>query len=1031
MEPSREERQQMRQRGAATRKAKEVNFGFSFGSPALGLSAPTPIATVPKAQSPPRTQPEPKTTPRPLKISQPGSQAREIERTPGSARNKLPQRPSTYEVPSSDDRSEQTRSNKRRKISPIKGTEDTPSRRNRRRPENGDSRPVDNSAGSTESQTTNTQEPPNTDATPPSEIINDESSQPHILPIPETSVSVEDQQQIEDGTNGVEPTSAAEGQLAQNISPVSGPTAPALAEEPQAPPSSPEAQPGAKQPESTEQLRDKRHNTRSPPRPDEGIQRDKTNQQAATETASPVVQTDESATNPLSPRGSPAEALEASHAPTTDDDVGITEDVLPSKDDVPEQENQTSQENSTKTKQPQGRPRQESTADNTPELPVESAVPEPTTEAQEEPAEAQVEEAPKTKQPRGKPSLNKKSIEAIETEKISPEPMPDVAESSLGPRQGRKRTSQRDEQPESAMESTVPMPQRGRPGKKAKNAVEPEPAIADQSEPEIESVVPKPQRDRPGKKAKRAAETDPEPEPKPTAADQPEPEAESAVPKAHGRPGKKAKHAAEPEPEPETEGQPEPEVESAVSKPQRGRSGRKANRTTEPEPEPATEDQQELEAEPAIPKPRGRPGKQAKHAPEPEPEPETENQPEPEVESAVSKPQRGRSGKKANRTTEPEPEPEPATEDQPEPEAESAVPKSQRGRSGRKANRTTEPEPEPATEDQQEPEAESATPKPRGRSGKKANRTTEPEPEPEPVPEDQPEPEAESAVPKSQRSRPGKKTKRPVEPEPEAETEYQPEPEPTQEQPRRKTREPRGETVPVTVYRLVNVNSLNGTASTADGSGDEEESADELTTHQISKIPSRGGVNPADVLSQICRETLEKTLNTLKDGISNEANTTRRAEWSRKTKAVEQFGSELESRLMDLSGILDSNFVLGVQLKKTKREMMDLRNHLYRVRRERENIALQMDGVRSRHIEEEKAKLSRSTISNSLHSLELALDRNKQRSAPAADSSPDLEYMLRTVAEVSSRAPGAQGGLLNQIRAFNAQLEDTVSRLER
>lgn len=40
--------------------------------------------------------------------------------------------------------------------------------------------------------------------------------------------------------------------------------------------------------------------------------------------------------------------------------------------------------------------------------------------------------------------------------------------------------------------------------------------------------------------------------------------------------------------------------------------------------------------------------------------------------------------------------------------------------------------------------------------------------------------------------------------------------------------------------------------------------------------------------------------------------------------------------------------------------------------------------------------------------------------------------MLRTVAEdVSSRAPGAQGGLLNQIRSFNDQLETTARLLER
>lgn len=923
MEASREERQLMRQRGAGTRKAKEVNFGFSFGSPALGLSAPAPIATIPEAQKPPRTQTAPNTTPRSLKVSQPGPQARGVERTPGSARNKLPERPSTYEIPSSDDRSEHTRSNKRRKISSTNVTEDTPSRRNGGRPENGDTHPVDDSGGSRDSQTSHTQGPPNTDAPALSKINNNKSPQPQILPMPETTV--EDQHPIEEGANGVEPTtSAAEEQQAQGTSPVSGRTSPAVAEESQAPISSSEAQSGVEQPKSTEQLREKRRNTRSPPRREEQIQITNKSQRATTETASPVAQTDESTTEAVSPRGSSAEALRASGAPTIDNDVNMTEDVPPSKDDAPEQDSQASQGPSTKTKKARGRPRHQPTTNNTPEPNAEAAAQEPAAEAQDESATAPVEEAPKTKRPRGRSSLNKKTIEAIETGKVSPEPILDVAESSSGPRRGRKPISQMDDQPEPVVESAVPEPQRGRPGKKTKQAVEPgpesEPVAANQVEPEIESAAPK-SLGRPGRKAKRAAETDSEPEPEPAAADQPEPEAEaeSAVPKSRGRPGKKTKHAAEPEPEPGRPDQPEPEVESTVSKP---------------------------------------------------------------------KPQRGRSVKKANRAV----EPEPVTEDQPEPEADSTMPKTQRGRPGKKANRAVQPEP---------------------------------------VTEDQLEPEAESTAPKSQRGRPGKKAKRAVEPEPEPETEYQAEPEPTQEQPRRKTREPRGETVPITVYRIANINSLGGTTSTANGSGDEEESADELTTHQKAKMPNRGGVNPADVLSQICRETLEKTLNTLKDGISNEANATRRAEWSRKRKAVEVFGSELEGRLMDLSGILDSNFVLGVQLKKTKREMMDLRNHLYRVRRERENIALQMDAVRSRHIEEEKAKLSRSTISNSLHSLELALDRNKQRSASTADSSTDIEYMLRTVADVSSRAPGAQGGLLNQIRAFNAQLEATVGRLER
>lgn len=226
--------------------------------------------------------------------------------------------------------------------------------------------------------------------------------------------------------------------------------------------------------------------------------------------------------------------------------------------------------------------------------------------------------------------------------------------------------------------------------------------------------------------------------------------------------------------------------------------------------------------------------------------------------------------------------------------------------------------------------------------------------------EQEPEPEAEAPSHKTRRGRPSKKPRRTVEREPSPATEQQ-DTEPVSPT-RRKTREPRGETVPVTVHRLANVSALGAMYADADGSADEdEESADELSTRQKTKLPNRGGVNPADVLSQICRETLEKTLTTLKNGIANETNATRRAEWTRKRKAVEAFGSELDGRLLDLSEMLDSNFVLGVQLKKAKREMLDLRSHLYKVRQERDEIALQMDAVRAKHMEEESAKTVSST----------------------------------------------------------------------
>ncbi|KAJ5174957.1 uncharacterized protein N7482_000834 [Penicillium canariense] len=333
------------------------------------------------------------------------------------------------------------------------------------------------------------------------------------------------------------------------------------------------------------------------------------------------------------------------------------------------------------------------------------------------------------------------------------------------------------------------------------------------------------------------------------------------------------------------------------------------------------------------------------------------------------------------------------------------------------------------------------------RPGRKASKKRQKRPQPEPEPEMEPEVQAsqeldpqpgadvqtetEAGPPKSRRGRPSKKAMRaggseapPSEEQPD--TDEPPEP-------RRKTREARGETVPVTVHRLANASALGAMYASGNGSSDEEEgSADELSTRQKTKLPNRGGVNPADVLSQICRETLEKTLNKLKVGIENETNNQKRAEWSRKRKAVEAFGLELDSRLLDLSEMLDSNFVLGMQLKKAKRDMMDLRSHLYKVRKERESIAIQMDAVRAKHMEEEKAKTARTTINNSLHTVELALDRSQHRAAPSTElSSADVEFMLRTVAEdVSCRAPGAQGGLLNQIRAFNNQLEATARRLE-
>jgi hypothetical protein len=167
----------------------------------------------------------------------------------------------------------------------------------------------------------------------------------------------------------------------------------------------------------------------------------------------------------------------------------------------------------------------------------------------------------------------------------------------------------------------------------------------------------------------------------------------------------------------------------------------------------------------------------------------------------------------------------------------------------------------------------------------------------------------------------------------------------------------RGGTIPITVHRLANITALDALSDDSSASSNEVESADELSARK--KYPNQGGVNPADVLSQICQEAIEKTLTTIKSTIDNESNPTRRAECIRKRKAVEAFGTELEGRLFDMSEVLDSNFILTWQLKKAKREMTGLRNRLLQIRQQREEFALRMDEVRRKHVEEEETKMVR------------------------------------------------------------------------
>ncbi|PYH98217.1 hypothetical protein BO71DRAFT_480573 [Aspergillus ellipticus CBS 707.79] len=1022
MASNREERQQMRQRGAALRKTKAVDFGFSFGmSPAadessqpasrpadvgIALGAPAPpapptITTTTTAVDTANPQP-PIVSPErnPLSFQDQGP----IRRTPGSARNKRPPRPDTFDIPT-EEPPEVGPSRKIRKLGHA-ARSSTVSLGAR---DGHSSQPLQNGVRS--SATAQSPEEPT--------VAPDAGSVPPIEDHPPQEPSLT--------TSGV--TEDAVPEQANEAEETSGPktaakTSPPIQQEP---------------PQT--------NGTPSPPGQKAKGKRRRTSRDSETSTRSSKRSSPRNATSPKT-ADVDSEMLSEPMDLSSDGLPEITEPPIPAPeateqaDTVPQDASEplVTAESQAITKPQATAEIQVTDSQATAEIEVAS---QPQGAEEKQPAtDSQLITAPEiTTEPQiaaepdvAEPEVTTEPQNPIEA---AAEPHEEVQPQEAGPRE----TSE----PEQAVEPqgtttetrspTPPRTKRAR-GQRAASAQPPSSTIKESRPARAGSAESAPAE---AKESKRSRGRIPRLQ-------------KPAVPVVAEEPSDKPDEVEVPsEPKDDTASHKEtrqqrvPRPTAVDTKPKRaGRPGRKATRTqaTEeeaPQPEEAQKEQEQVPLQ----------------EPEPVPEPEAEPQPEPPQEPEPSqRTKRGRRKQPQSKkddttpaaTEEPPAHVEPIEETQAEPTEEAQEPEPSRTT---KRGRRKQPPSKKDDETQvvtEEPPAQ-AEPEP------------VPEPETEPQPEPPQEPEPSRTTKRGRRRQPPSKkddTAKVVTEEPPAQaepieevqaepTEVQAEPveaEPTLEaQPKkRKPRQPRGETVPVTVHRLANAASLRGAPEPQDSSDEEEEPADEISARQKAKLPSRGGVNAADVLGQICRETLEKTLTTLRNGIENETNTQRRAEWTRKKKAVEAYGMELEGRLFELSEMLDSNFVLGRQVKKAKREMMDSRSRLYQIRKEREAVALQMDAVRRKHMDEETAKIARSSINNSLHSLDLALERNRTRPVnestsknpdPTPASTAGLEFLLRNVADnVSSVAPGAQGGLLHQIRSFNAQLEATARRLE-
>lgn len=131
--------------------------------------------------------------------------------------------------------------------------------------------------------------------------------------------------------------------------------------------------------------------------------------------------------------------------------------------------------------------------------------------------------------------------------------------------------------------------------------------------------------------------------------------------------------------------------------------------------------------------------------------------------------------------------------------------------------------------------------------------------------------------------------------------------------------------------------------------------------------------------------------------------------------------------------MLDADYHLNKRVRAAQKEKVQLREGLLALRAQREQIALRMDEVRIKHEDSSKEAQDQAALNTSLHDIELAVPLGKEGSTGAGAAKdltpPDISTLVKEVTGLVS-SKSAQGGILKQIKDFNAFLERAASALE-
>ncbi|TQN72884.1 hypothetical protein CSHISOI_02587 [Colletotrichum shisoi] len=197
---------------------------------------------------------------------------------------------------------------------------------------------------------------------------------------------------------------------------------------------------------------------------------------------------------------------------------------------------------------------------------------------------------------------------------------------------------------------------------------------------------------------------------------------------------------------------------------------------------------------------------------------------------------------------------------------------------------------------------------------------------------------------------------------------------------------------------------------------------------------ARGGVNTVDVLTQMCDEIIEASLDTLREGVRNATDKATKREHQVQLRALEAYQEELRTRLLQHTILLDALHGLRKRVRSVQKERIALRDEIMQIRAEREQVALRKDAVRIKHEKATQEALSQLSLSSQMHDIDLAVERGRAASelGPAEKKTAELanlEILISRITDQACTQSGA-GGSLKQIKDFNAFLERTAVALE-